>query len=361
MKILVINKDKIENIPPLISVALILNDLGCEVHIITGDISESLSKEFNKRGITYEVYGLYGKSNPITKGYQYLKFRSTIGKRIKQITHDLLWIEGANTIYALGNKIKGENYILQISELHNETKPFIRAIDKVIKDAKIVFMPEYNRCVFYQVWFKLPNRPRVLVNKPYFIPSKTSLVEYENKYKNLLEIFKKKKVILYQGWIQPDRDLSQYILATKEMGEDYCFVMIGVDCGMVEKYKKLDNNIIHIDFIPAPEYLVFTANAYIGILSYNGQILNNAYCAPNKIFEYSAFGLPMIGNDIPALISAIQYGKTGCIVDENNKESIKKAITNISNNYTYFSENSKLFNLSIDNKSIIQKALNDCF
>ena len=47
--------------------------------------------------------------------------------------------------------------------------------------------------------------------------------------------------------------------------------------------------------------------ASIGVLSYFprsgsiGRTLNPLYCAPNKIFEYSKYGIPMISNDVPAL------------------------------------------------------------
>ncbi|KAA6307134.1 hypothetical protein EZS27_041199, partial [termite gut metagenome] len=37
----------------------------------------------------------------------------------------------------------------------------------------------------------------------------------------------------------------------------------------------------------------------IGIVSYAFDDLNHVFCAPNKTWEYTGFGIPMLGNNAP--------------------------------------------------------------
>ena len=81
--------------------------------------------------------------------------------------------------------------------------------------------------------------------------------------------------------------------------------------------------------------------------------------APNKICEYSAYGLPMLGNDIPGLKYTIGVAGAGVMVDPSCTDNIIAALNYIESNYKSISENSKSFNKSVDNRSIIEKCLND--
>lgn len=356
MKFLVIHKDKIYNIPPLISAMYILCDLGHEVELITCGVNEQLQKEFSSKQIKYTILPYSNAKNNFFKVYEYLKFKKEV-KKILTLKHDhILWIEGANTIRALGNVIKSNQYILQISELNENSKPQLRAIGKVIKEAKIVFMPEYNRSVLYQVWFGLKTRPVVLPNKPYFVPDEKELKKLMGKYEKQLKQIEGKKVVLYQGYIGKDRDISPIVKAVKRMGNDFIVLAVGKDCDMIREYQMIDPRIVHIDFMPAPDYLLFTSIAYIGVLSYVPDCMNNIFCAPNKIFEYSAFGLPMIGNDIPGL-KTLEYENAGVVVDVNDEDSVLAAIRKIDANYSVYSKSAKALYDKTDNMETIKKAL----
>ena len=144
------------------------------------------------------------------------------------------------------------------------------------------------------------------------------------------------------------------------MDADYQFVFLGTDYGMIEEYRKIDSNIIHIYFIPAPEYLIFTSKAYIGLITYDALILNCAYCAPNKLYEYGRYGLPMLGNDIPGLRNTIGYYDAGVIVDECCIESICEGIRKISENYERYSANSLRLYEETDNVEAVRKIITYC-
>lgn len=357
MKVIVITKSKIKDIPPLISVAHILTDLGHAVEVLTSEVNPQTAESFKQKNIKYTEYPFASATNPLHKAYEYRMFRNKVKQHLAKASFDLLWIEGAHTIRSLGDFIKKYRYILQISELHTDHTAQLKAIGKVIHNAETVVMPEYNRTVIYKTWFNLKTRPTVLPNKPYMVPDKDVLEGLKEKIFNKYQELKDKKIIIYQGLIDRDRDLSNFVKAVKELGGDYKFVMVGKDGGMVEHYRKIDSNIVHIDFMPVPDYFVFTANAYIGILSYDSNILNNAYCAPNKIYEYGYFALPMLGNDIPGLRYSVENGGAGVIVDEEDTESIKKAIVNIDANYKSYSKASKDLFDKCDNRKTIDEII----
>lgn len=357
MRIIIIRKDALALIPPLISVANILAELGHDVHIITSEVSNSIRSNLVSKGISYQTINYTGNKSFIGKIWQYLRFRFSVRRQLKRLDFDLLWVEDSHTMLALGTFIKKYKYVLQISELYDKDARLIKAIDKVIDEAQLVFMPEYNRCVMYQVWFKLKKRPILLPNKTYFVPRTSEIENILQKYTTYLKKIGSRKVILYQGLIHPKRPIEIFIKAASSLGDDYIFVVMGRDkYGLIDKYRELNSNLMHIDFIPAPDYLAITSIVHIGVLSYDTMILNNAYCAPNKIYEYGAFGIPMVGNDIPGL-KLLEYSKAGILVDDNDEESILFAYRNIIKDYENYSHNAKVIYDKTDNKKTIRKAL----
>jgi len=92
----------------------------------------------------------------------------------------------------------------------------------------------------------------------------------------------------------------------------------------VEKLLKPYPNAFAVPYIAPPNHLAVTARATVGIAVYNAsgtnylQRLNAIYCAPNKIYEFAGFGIPVLGNDIPGLRYTIGQAKAGvcCALDE---------------------------------------------
>lgn len=362
MKIVYIHKAEFHKRPPVISAVLILAELGYEVILITCGISPELHKRLAEMGIVINVIPQNENHNH-NKIIGYIRFRQKVKKIINNIKKanekNILWIEGAYTIVSLFGVIHKFPYILQIQELHEDSRIQKFAISRTIHNAKVVFMPEYNRTVIFQIWFGLKTRPVVLPNKPYFLPRESELQELKNKYKNQLTQFVGKKVILYQGGISSERMLENLAEALKTLNNEFVLLLVGKEHekGYIDKLKKIYNSVIHIPFLPAPDYLVFSTIAYIGYVCYAPTSLNNAYCAPNKINEYSAYSLPMIGNDIPGLKSIFELNNSGIIIDDNSIESIVNGIVQIDSNYAFYKENASNIFKKIDNKEIIASSL----
>lgn len=353
MKIIIITREKLESLPPLYSLINILNDFKIDLEVICCGASEKIDNDLANRGIVryYIDYHFDNDFFKIKKLISSIKFRYLVLNHLKHSQFDLILVEGQGAFRILGRAISSYKYYLYILEMYLGYEKEIR---RIIYGAEKIIMPQYDRAVFYQINYGLEKRPFVLPNKPYFYLEENELLVLEEKYKETLEKFKKHKVILYQGIIHPERDLTTFIKAIKSLGHEYLLVLVGKDQGMLAQYKEIDPDIMHIPFIPAPDYLIYTMNSYIGILTYDSRSLNCAYCAPNKIYEYAKYALPMIGNDIPGLVNTIKQQGFGEIVDENSENSICSAILRINSNYETYSRNARKFYDNTDNVQTVK-------
>lgn len=361
MRVVVINKEAFHQRPPVISTVLLLNDLGYDVTLISVAINDYWNRELDIRNVNRYIIPDKPNRSKFNKVIEYLNFKKLVFAYLAQHFENkqdtLLWIIGGNTIFCLGDSIKKYRYTLQIQELHENDRKYRRVFEKVINDAEQVFVNEYNRSVLYQCWYNMTKRPIVIPNKPYFIDTENTYDLSSHVEEPILSKLTDKRIILFQGQIVPYRDLSPYIYAAKLSG-GYQVVLLGNDYEMVSKYKEIDDTLIHIQRIPAPQYLAVTALAHICLITYDPHSLNNAYCAPNKIYEYGAFGKPMVGNDIPGL-KLIEDYNAGVLVDEDNIESIKHAFQLIENNYLFYSEGATSLYDSVDNSLTISQALSN--
>lgn len=135
------------------------------------------------------------------------------------------------------------------------------------------------------------------------------------------------------------------INAVNDLGDEYAFVIISSGKNI---YENISSNYYFLPFIAPPYHLEVTSNAYIGVLSYvpsNNEYskLNSLYCAPNKIYEYSMFGVPMIGNDIPGLSHVLETNGCGVCFEKFEVLDIKKAIKEVENNYESLAQKAKEF------------------
>ena len=122
----------------------------------------------------------------------------------------------------------------------------------------------------------------------------------------------------------------------------------------------------YLGFYPAPMHLAFLKYAHIGLLpyyvnptkSYSYQ-LNALYCAPNKIFEYAGFGIPMIGTDVLGLREPFERYDIGICCQNFNADEICAGIKNIENRYSAMSENCRKFYNSVDFDKIVNEILRE--
>jgi glycosyltransferase involved in cell wall biosynthesis len=91
--------------------------------------------------------------------------------------------------------------------------------------------------------------------------------------------------------------------------------------------------LIAIPYAAAPRHLEVTSHAHIGLAFYSPVSLNNVFCAPNKVWEYAGFGLPILGNNIPGLEATIgKHGAGLCV--PISEDAIAQALAEIDRRYS---------------------------
>lgn len=274
---------------------------------------------------------------------------------VEHTSHDLLWIIHEETAYEFKDDLEKKKFLLSFYELNDHRIDFLKKLEPVAKNALEVLVPEYNRACILRVWMKLDKTPTVIPNKPLRHPRKRCI---PNSFSDQL---KGKKVVLYQGYINRSRNLDKVCEAVKDM-PGYCIVLMGKgDTSYINELKQKYPQIIHISFIAPPEHLYVTSWAHIAIVKYDFVVLNAIFCAPNKTWEYTGFGIPVLCHDIPGLRYTIGQYKAGVCTDMDDTEAIKAAITEIDSNYEEYSQNAIAFYESFDvKKSLLDITSNHC-
>ena len=369
-KIILIQVDSILGYPPTISLVHELINAGCQVTVLTTIVSNQLKEVLPPTVLLQKVGADYiYKRSPLNKFKELLLIRQELWAYIdsKYDDNTLLWVMSNITIKHMGMRLLKYRYNLHLFELVERVTyigtHFTFGLDlcKLVHHAHRVIVCEYNRAHITRAWFRLPELPLVISNKPAdSVIEKNSVITHSDFAKKQIELCEGKKIILYQGVVDAERPIEPIAKVIELLGDEYVFmVMTGSKCDYLRKY----TNTIVLPYIAAPYHLEVTSHAYVGVLIYTpvyGSFtspLNSIYCAPNKLYEYSKFGIPMIGNNIPGLKYTIENYNMGKCVEEFNPESFSETIREVSNKYTEFSYNARRFYDSDNKLEIVKKAI----
>jgi len=115
--------------------------------------------------------------------------------------------------------------------------------------------------------------------------------------------------------------------------------------------------LVHIPWVRPPAHLEITSHAHVGIAFYKFDSLNSIFCAPNKIWEYSAFGVPTLCQDIPGLRYTIGTAGAGVCVDSQSVDAIISAVRIIEANYSVHSQRAREFYESVDTTDVVGRII----
>lgn len=375
-RVFIILKEDIIDFPPVLSILHVLSKSSCQIYHLGTYSDIDGKKSLENMGVVFVPMPAYdGEAFPMKKVWQQVIFRNKVLSFLnnaKLNDDDIVWLIQAETIYLLSSVVKKYKTICHFFEYadtrvnwkYRLINPFLN-LTATIQHAYKVVCCEYNRAQITKGVFQLKESPVILPNK--MIVNESDFETIPNDISELLNNIKKKterkKVILYQGiFLDKERRLEEFCVAMKELSEDYVFIAMGKGSDMYERLKNKyqSDKILFIPFIRPPYHLLVTRMASIGVLSYFprsgsiGKTLNPLYCAPNKVFEYSRYGIPMISNDVPALKYAYMEYHCGKCVDYPMSESqIVATINEIMSNYREYQEGAHNFYKSVDIESII--------
>lgn len=238
--------------------------------------------------------------------------------------------------------ITGAKLIYDAHELYRDSQPYVRLlwhkINGLLETGLMKFCDGIIACNRQraQIMFReygAPYLPTVISNMPMarqFTPSRY-LTEYVTSRNPAL-----KHVCLHQGSIQPSRGLEVTVEALSHLPADVALVLVG---GGPEDYlNKIrevgtslgvgDRLFIH-PAVQEDQLFPITCSAQIGIVIYQNVCRNNYYCAPNKLYEYAAAGLPTVGANMPPISEFLAYYRSGEVFEPQDGASLARAIEKI--------------------------------
>lgn len=384
MRIVIIPKEDLVFYPPTITLIHVLLKCGQEVVCVGKYSDEEGEKSLEKAGVKF--IPIYRDTRDVSRS-RFINWIAIIVRmliykyKIKRLLNsgviaqdDLIWFMYTNSIGYIQSYLEKYNYIIQFYEfedfsLSGKEKLLHPRYDvrRLLNNAKVLIHCEYNRAMITNGLYGLKTEPIVLPNKP-FDNDTLSPTYVPDDILNCVEAVKKRingrKVILYQGIFNAsERRLDEFCEAMDLLPDDYVFIAMGEGRGYYDEIKKKygSDRIIFIPFIRPPHHLLITQLANYGILTYHPMnntyvgVINPLYCAPNKIFEFGKFGIPMIANDVPGLkliFETYQCGKTISYPLTPNR--IANTILNMEKQYDKLSDGSRNYYDSVDLEKIVK-------
>lgn len=368
--------DKVTSYPPVISLIQNLLHNGHKVCIISFNSTALPKVTLKNKNLSTIDISFDGNKNLMAtlkrKMFLYKKLQTIVKEKMQY--YDVLWTTTDLSVRVLGKLVLNYKHVMQLMELE-EKMPLFRMgshfsypIDLYARNAWKVVVPEINRAYIQKAWWHLSKTPYVLPNKPYMLnyPLKNGKDENVQKY-----FRDNRKIILYLGFIGPDRKLEEFAEAVQKLGTDkFALYIIGkIGNNYKEKFTYFLNKynfVNYLGYYNAPDHLAFVKKAYIGILPYymnnnytNLSPLNALYCAPNKLFEYAGFSVPMVGTDVLGLRIPFEQYQIGVCAEKLSASHIASAILQVDRRHTEMVGNCKTFFDSVNLDNIVEKILSD--
>lgn len=369
----VIETSDVTGVPPVQSLLKILLKLGYSVNFI-GNNTERLPLDIksSERFHCFEV-GYINREDPLPKRVvERLCMTRDVRKLVRELMaeSDILWTTSFPSIRITGKialKYKNVLELLELTEHGYYFRHYGRfPLGEYARQSWKTVVPEVNRAYIQKAWWDLENTPYVLPNKPFSL----DYGELSHEAEEAITTMKResRKIILYLGAIGKDRELENFASAVHKM-PDFVFCIVGRITnseqreliGMLQK----KYSAMYLGGFDPPMHLAFVQYAHIGLLPYKPyktnteSSLNAIYCAPNKIFEYAGFGVPMVGTDVPGLMLPFDKWNIGRCCYADKEESIVKAIEEVDHNHDEMRSNCLKYYDSVNLENIVSEIVED--
>lgn len=219
-----------------------------------------------------------------------------------------------------------------------------------IRKADLIISANEERAKLMKEHYTLRDMPAIFRN---ISPVKIANIELPKEFKDFFAKKKKEDLyIIYQGVMDIDRGISDFIKAMRFLGDNFKLVLVGYGKDY-DKIKHLINQevlfekVFAFDRVPRELLPIIIKHCDVGIVSYNNLSLNEVYCEPNKLYDYAQMGLCIVATCQINLKKIIEKYKIGVVVGCDNSKNliyeIKEAFENVFSNYSYYKDNIKRF------------------
>lgn len=145
------------------------------------------------------------------------------------------------------------------------------------------------------------------------------------------------RIALYQGYMQPDRNLDLLVRAARFLEPDIVIVMMGKGVGTTQAQLEaliasegVGERVKIIPPVPYHELLDWTSSADVGLIVSSPDYSPNVQMfLPNKLFEYLMAGLPVLSTPLEAIVHVINTYNVGRTVSSLTPVDVARAINHL--------------------------------
>jgi glycosyltransferase involved in cell wall biosynthesis len=314
---------------------------GYNVTVLAVNYGPKLPSEEEKDGYSVKRVPLYYTNELIYKVrivrffYHFLKIQWVFLK-ISLKGYDIIHCHDLNTLqfgarakWIKGQKIKlvydaheyerERNGLRGIAKIKAKWKEslLVRFCDRIITVSPTI-AKEYRRLYSIQ-------DPVVVLNCPVL---KSESIQKTNVLREIFTIDPSKSIYLYQGYLYPGRGVEILMRAIEELDSEnsvLVFLGEGTLASDIERHPLYNKSIFLHPFVAGDVLLQYTSSADVGIAFIEDISLSDRYCLPNKLFEYLAAGLPVIGSGLPDIRDFINQYKIGVTASSNDVDGFISA------------------------------------
>ncbi len=166
-----------------------------------------------------------------------------------------------------------------------------------------------------------------------------NIPEYRHRQKSdclrrYLNVGPEVRIALYQGNIQPDRQLDRLVRAAAFLQDNTVIVIMGANVGTTQQQLEsliesegVGDRVKIIPPVPYDELFTWTASADIGLIVYAADYSPNVQMMlPNKLFEYMMAGLPVLCSPLEEIVDVVHTHQIGQVLPSLASSDIAAAI-----------------------------------
>ena len=210
-----------------------------------------------------------------------------------------------------------------------------------------------TRPVIYKVWKKIEQFTVTKFRAGYTV-NQSIAAEFKKMYgvdyevirniavlRQLPEVEKKEKFILYQGAVNEGRSFETLIPAMKEVD---CKLVICGDGNFMQqaqllvKENNLQQKVIFKGKITPEALRTITSQAYIGVTLFENNGLSNYYSLANRFFDYLHAGIPQLCVDYPVYKEINEQQPVAALINDISSVNLAFQLNNLLHNEVVYNK-----------------------
>jgi glycosyltransferase involved in cell wall biosynthesis len=139
-------------------------------------------------------------------------------------------------------------------------------------------------------------------------------------------------LVLHQGAPAPSRGCDTLVRAMAGVPDAQLVFLGDSDMGYEAPLRaliaelRLENRVTLLPSVPLERLLDHTAEADVGVTLLQDTCENHRLALPNKLFEYLAAGIPVVGADLPEVRALVTGREIGWVADPADPEDLARAL-----------------------------------